>query len=130
MLKVYENNNIKIKREIDGKINFYSCCIKSLKLLIKKNQVTYWKFKLYIKQCYQFVWSVEKKTECKNPRVAKANKGKLMLLSKWPLCNSTKSRFIKKQEASGLLSNLEPKTTLSKILLFGDTLFRDIKWMK
>ena len=35
-----------------------------------------------IKQCYCIVWSVEKKTESENLRVAKTNKGKLMLLPK------------------------------------------------
>ena len=34
-----------------------------------------------------------------------------------------KSRFIKKQEASGILSNLGIKTPLSKIPLLGDILF-------
>ena len=40
-----------------------------------------------------------------------------MLLSKCAVCSSKKSRFIKEQEAEGLLSNLGIKTTLSKIPL-------------
>ena len=32
--------------------------------------------------------------------------GRLMLLSKCAICDSKKSRFIKEQEAKGLLSNL------------------------
>ena len=34
-----------------------------------------------------------------------------------------KSRFIKQQEASGLLTNLEIRTSLKKIQLLGDILF-------
>ena len=34
-----------------------------------------------------------------------------------------KSRFIKNQEAKGLLSNLDLRTPLSKVLLLGDILF-------
>ena len=62
-----------------------------------------------------------KETESKNPRVAKWNKGKLMLLSKCVLCESKKTRFFKKQ-ASGLLSNLGIRTPLSKIPLSRDIL--------
>ena len=38
-----------------------------------------------------------------------------MILSKSEICGSKKSRFIKKQEASGTLSNLGFKTSLNKI---------------
>ena len=40
-----------------------------------------------------------------------------MLLSKCIVCDSIKSKFIKEQEASGLLSSLGIKTPLSKIFL-------------
>ena len=40
-----------------------------------------------------------------------------MLLSKCAICNNKKSRFIKEQEARGLLSNLGIRTPLSKIPL-------------
>ena len=46
-----------------------------------------------------------------------------MLLSKCTICNSKKSRFIKNQEAKGLLSNLGNKTPLSKVPISGDILF-------
>ena len=36
---------------------------------------------------------------------------------KWSVCGIKKSRFLKEQEAKGLLSNLEIKTPLSKIPL-------------
>ena len=46
-----------------------------------------------------------------------------MLLSKSAACDSKKSKFIKKQEASGLLSSLGIKIHLSKIPLVGPVLF-------
>ena len=46
-----------------------------------------------------------------------------MTLPKCVVCGSKKSRFIKKQEANGILSNLGLKTPLSKIPLLGDILF-------
>ena len=46
-----------------------------------------------------------------------------MILSKCAICGSKKSRFIKKQEAKRLLSNLGLKTPLSKIPVLGDVLF-------
>ena len=45
------------------------------------------------------------------------------MISKCGICSSKKSRFIKKQEASGILSNLGLKTPLNKIPLLGDRLF-------
>ena len=39
------------------------------------------------------------------------------------MCNSEKSKFIKKQGASGLLSSLKVKTSLCKISLVGPLLF-------
>ena len=64
-----------------------------------------------------------KSTESLNPRVSRSNNGKTMTLSKCAICGSKKSRFIKKQEASGILSNLGLKTPLNKIPLLGDILF-------
>ena len=46
-----------------------------------------------------------------------------MILSKCAKCGSKKSRFIKNQEAKGLLSNLGSGTLLSKVLILGDILF-------
>ena len=37
-----------------------------------------------------------KNTESKNPRVAKTKRGKLMHISKYVVCGSKKSRYIKK----------------------------------
>ena len=54
-----------------------------------------------------------KNTESKNPKVARSKIGRIMLLSKCAVCDSKKSKFIKQQEASGLLSSLRIKTPLS-----------------
>ena len=48
-----------------------------------------------------------KNTENINPRVSKTSNGRTMVLSKCAICDSKKSRFIKKQEPKGLLSNLK-----------------------
>ena len=45
-----------------------------------------------------------------------------MALSKYAICGSKKSRFIKSQDAKGLLSNLGVRTPLSKVLILGDIL--------
>ena len=47
----------------------------------------------------------------------KTKNGRLALSSKCVVCGSEKSRFIKEQEAEGLLSNLGIKTPLRKIPL-------------
>ena len=62
-------------------------------------------------------------TENINPRVSNTNNGKTMILWKCATCGSKKSRFIKNQQAKGLLSNLGLRTPLSKVPLLCDTLF-------
>ena len=65
---------------------------------------------------------LRKKTDNKKLKVTnkgkqiKANKRKLMILSKYAVCNSQKSRFIKNQKARMLLSRLRLKISLGKIL--------------
>ena len=62
-------------------------------------------------------------TEYKNPKAARTKNGRIMLLSKYAVCDSKKSKFLQEQEASGLLSSLGMKTPLNKILLLGPLLF-------
>ena len=82
------------------------------------------KFKLYIKKTIlSYCLKCRKNTESKNPKVAKTKNGRIMLLSKCTVCDSKKSKFIKEQEDSGLLSSLGIKTPLSKVLLVGLLLF-------
>ena len=64
-----------------------------------------------------------KDTENINPRVSKTSNGKTMLLSKCATCDGKKSRFIKNQEATGLLSNLGDRILLHKVPILGDILF-------
>ena len=47
-----------------------------------------------------------------------------MILSKCAICGVKKLRFIKKQEASRILSSLGLETPLSKIPFYGDALFK------
>ena len=71
--------------------------------------------KLYCLKC-------RKDTENINPRVSNTSDGRTMILSKCAICGSKKLRFVKNQEAKGLLSNLGIKTPLSKVPLLGDVL--------
>ena len=64
-----------------------------------------------------------KDTENINPKVSNTSNGRKTILSKCPICGSKKSRYIKNQEAKGLLSNLGVKTPLSKVPILGDNLF-------
>ena len=65
----------------------------------------------------------KKNTESINPKVLKATNGKTMILSKCAICCCKKSKFIKEQQAKGLLSNLGLRTPLNKIPVLGDILF-------
>ena len=58
-----------------------------------------------------------KNTENLNPMIFKTKNNRLIMQSKCADCIIKKSRFVKKQEAKDLLSNLEIKTPLSKIPL-------------
>ena len=64
-----------------------------------------------------------KDTENKDPEISNTSNGKAMILSKCAICGSNKSRFIKNQEAKGLLSKLGIKTPLNKVPILGDILF-------
>ena len=65
----------------------------------------------------------KKNTQNIDPQVSSTSNGRTMILSKCAICNNKKSRFIKNQEAKGLLSKLGIKTPLSKIPILGETLF-------
>ena len=58
-----------------------------------------------------------KDTENIDPKTIRTKYNKLIMQSKCPVCGIKKSRFVKEQEAKGLLSNLGIKTPLSKIPL-------------
>ena len=65
----------------------------------------------------------KRNTESKNPKVLKTINDKTMMLSKCAVCGSKKSKFIKEQQAKGLLSTLGIRTPLNKTPLLGDILF-------
>ena len=64
-----------------------------------------------------------KDTKNIDPEISSTSNGKAMILSKCAICGSKKSRFIKNQEAKGLLSTLGIKTTLSNVPTLGYILF-------
>ena len=75
-----------------------------------------YKMESYCLQC-------RKDTKNIDPEVSSTSNGKAMILSKCSMCDSKNSRFIKNQEAKGLLSTLGIKTTLSNVPTLGYILF-------
>ena len=65
----------------------------------------------------------KRNTENIYPEVSSTRIGRVMILSNCAICGSKKSRFIKNQEAKGLLSNLGIRTPLSKVSILDDILF-------
>ena len=65
----------------------------------------------------------KKNTQIINPKVSNITNGKAIILSTCAICGSKKSKFIKEQQAKGLLSNLDLRTLLNKIPVLGDILF-------
>ena len=56
-------------------------------------------------------------TDSIDPKIFKTKNNRLLMQSKCSVCGTKKSRFVKKQDANGLLSNLGIKTPLTKIPL-------------
>ena len=52
-----------------------------------------------------------------NPKIVRNRQIRSMIQSNCAICSSKKSRFIKEQQAMGILSNLGIKTPLSKVPL-------------
>ena len=52
-----------------------------------------------------------------NPKIARNTQNRSMIQSNCAICSSKNSRFIKEQQAMGILSNLGIKTPLSKVPL-------------
>ena len=71
----------------------------------------------------------KKDTENIDPKVSNTSNGRKTILSKCAICGSKKSRFIKNQEAKGLLSNLGVRTPLSKVPILGDIFFLKHKFI-
>ena len=58
-----------------------------------------------------------KDTENIDPEIVRTENNRLVMQSKCSVCGIKKSRFVKEQEAKGLLSTLGIRTPLSKIPL-------------
>ena len=65
----------------------------------------------------------KRNTESTNPKVSKTINDKAIISSTCAICGSKESKFIKQQEAKGLLSNLVLRIPLNKIPVLGDILF-------
>ena len=59
----------------------------------------------------------KKDTENIDPKIVRTKNNRLVMQSKCSVCGTKNSRFVKEQEAKGLLSNLGIKTPFSKIPL-------------
>ena len=85
----------------------------------KKIDINLFKYKTMLSYCLK----CKKNTDSINPKMSETSNGKTMILLRCAICGSKKSKFIKKQEATALLSNLGIRIPLSKIPLLGDLLF-------
>ena len=56
-------------------------------------------------------------TKNNNPKIVRNRQNRLMIQSKCAICGSKKYRFIKEQQAMGILSNSGIKSALSKVSL-------------
>ena len=65
------------------------------------------------------IYCLKCKTNTDNidPKMFRTKNNRLIMQSKCSVCKNKKSRFVKEQDAKGLLSNLGIKTPLSKIPL-------------
>ena len=59
----------------------------------------------------------KKDTDNIDPKMFRTKNNRLFMQSKCSVCKNKKSRFVKEQEAKGLLSELDIKTPFSKISL-------------
>ena len=78
---------------------------------------------MHVYKMESYCLKCKKNTENIDPKISSTSNGKAMILSKCAICGSKISRFIKNQEAKGLLSKLGIKTLLSKVPIFGHILF-------
>ena len=78
---------------------------------------------MYMYKMESYCLKCKKNTKNIDPEISSNSNGKAMVLSNCAICDSKKSRFIKNQEAKGLLSNLGIRTPLSKVPILGDILF-------
>ena len=94
--------------------------VKAVKSLIKKRSLNIVKQTNMLKHCLV----CKRNTENKDAKMIKTKSDRLTLSSRCAVCGNKTSRFMKEQEAKGLLSNFGIKTPLSKIPLLGNLLFK------
>ena len=83
---------------------------KSINLKLHKLIKTFlYPYKTILSDCLK----CRKNTESKNPKVGRTKDWRINLLSKCAVCDSKKSKFVKDQEASGLVSSLGIKLPLN-----------------
>ena len=75
------------------------------------------------------VWSVKRILKNIDPKMFRTKNNRLIMQSKCSVCGIKKSRFVKEQEAKGLLSNLGIKTPLSKIPLLNVLFWMQFHWV-
>ena len=73
-----------------------------------------------------YCFKCRKNTESKNPKAVKTKNERIMLLSRCAVCDSKKPKFIKEQEARGLLNKL----TGIKVQILIDWLIANIFFLK
>ena len=78
-----------------------------------KKHLTFYQKLLQTMETYCIV--CKKETENKNPKVCKTKNERLILKPICSVCSNKKSRFISKNEGSGLLSSIGIRTPLSKM---------------
>ena len=69
-----------------------------------------------------------KDTENIDPKMVRTKNNRLIMQSKCSACGIKKSRFVKKQEAKDLLSNLGIKAPLSKVSLLNVLFWMQFHW--
>ena len=70
-----------------------------------------------------------KVTENIDPKLVRTKDNRLIMQSKCSVCRIKKSRFVKEQEAKGLLSNLGIRIALSKIPLLNFLFWIQFHWV-
>ena len=112
-----------LKNKIKGKSRCAICLtertfIQEIKYDLESELKIYLQF--FIDWCYKMkTYWLKCKTNTDNidPNIFKTKNNRLIIQSKCSVCKNKKSRFVKKQDAKGLLSNLGIKPPLSKIPL-------------
>ena len=85
--------------------------------------LNYFMSNTYLQKMESYCLKCKKHTKNIDPQVSSTSNGKLMILSKGAICGSKKIKFIKKEDAKGLLSKLGITTRLSKVPILSDILF-------